>query len=332
MTTVRPARLLSECATSTTIGGRILGVGAAQPAGSTSGAEVAARFGRTGEWIETRTGIRNLRLISGEERLIDLARTSTDAAILASGVAADRIDLIIATSCTSRPGAEALGPQIAEYLGIGCPSFDLNAACSGFCYAVSTADSMIRTGSVQHVLIVSAEHMSDLIDPGDLGTAIIFGDGAGAAVVGPGVAGELGIGPVVWGSDGEQAPLIAFGDDDTDEFMRMQGRQVFRWAVESIPDIAVQACTRAGVLPADIEVFVPHQANLRIIDAVVRKVGLDHTVVATDIVESGNTSSASIPIALTRLRDSGAAKSGQLALLVGFGAGLAFAAQVVRLP
>jgi 3-oxoacyl-[acyl-carrier-protein] synthase-3 len=293
---------------------------------------VAARFGRTGEWIETRTGIRNLRLLSGTERLIDLALASADAAVLASGIAVEQLDLVIATSCTSRPGTDALGPQIAEHLGVGCPTFDLNAACSGFCYAVSTAESMIRAGSAQHVLIVSAEHMSDLIDADDLGTAIIFGDGAGAAVVGPGLAGELGIGPVVWGSDGEQAPLIAFGDDDTDEFMRMQGRQVFRWAVESIPDIAIEACARAGVKPADIEVFVPHQANLRIIDAVVRKVGLEHAVVATDIVDSGNTSSASIPIALTRLRDSGAAKPGQLALLVGFGAGLAYAAQVVRLP
>lgn len=332
MTTPRPATLLNESASSATLGARILGVGAAQPAHSVSGAEVAARFGRTGEWIETRTGIRSLRLLAGDERLIDLALTSADAAILASGVGADQLDLIIATSCTSRPGAPALGPQIGEHLGVGCPTFDLNAACSGFCYAVSTAESMIRIGSARHVLIVSAEHMSDLIDAEDLGTAIIFGDGAGAAVVGPSVDGELGIGPVVWGSDGEQAPLIAFGDDDTDEFMRMQGRQVFRWAVESIPDIAIEACRRAGVLPGDIEVFVPHQANLRIIDAVVRKVGLEHAVVASDIIESGNTSSASIPIALTRLRDSGAAKSGQLALLVGFGAGLAYAAQVVRLP
>lgn len=332
MTTVRPAQLLSETATSASRGPRILGVGAAQPAGSVSVEEVGARFGRTGEWIETRTGIQQLRLISGDERLIDLARAAADEAIRASEIAPAQLDLIIATSCTSRPGAPALGPQIAEHLGVGCPTFDLNAACSGFCYAVSTAESMIRSGSVRHVLIVSAEHMSDLIDAEDLGTAIIFGDGAGAAVIGPGVDGEFGIGPVVWGSDGNQAALIAFGDDDTDEFMRMQGRQVFRWAVESIPDIALEACARAGVGPEDIEVFVPHQANLRIIDAVVRKLGMEHATIATDIIGSGNTSSASIPIALTRLRDSGATKSGQLALLVGFGAGLAYAAQVVRLP
>ncbi|MGH8959821.1 MAG: beta-ketoacyl-ACP synthase 3 [Jatrophihabitantaceae bacterium] len=332
MTTLRPLGLLSDGDAVATSGARILGVGAAQPAGSVSGDEVAARFGRTGEWIETRTGIRQLRLLAGDERLIDLALTSADEAVAASAIGTDRIDLIIATSCTSRPGAVALGPQIAQHLGLSCPTFDLNAACSGFCYAVSTAESMIRAGSVRHVLIVAAEHMSDLIDADDLGTAIIFGDGAGAAVVGPGREGELDIGPVVWGSDGEQAPLIAFGDDDTDEYMRMQGRPVFRWAVESMPGVAIEACRRAGVKPTDIEVFVPHQANLRIIDAVARKVGLEHAVIATDIVDSGNTSSASIPIALTRLRDTGAAKSGQLALLVGFGAGLAYAAQVVRLP
>jgi 3-oxoacyl-[acyl-carrier-protein] synthase-3 len=264
--------------------------------------------------------------------LLDLALASGRDALADAGIDAATLDLIIVTTCTTRAGAPALGPQLGQRLAARCPVFDLNAACSGFSYAVGVADSMIRIGAARMVLIVSAEHMSDVIDAADLGTSIIFGDGAGAAVLGPVDDDEVCIGPVVWGSDGGQADLIAFGDDGLDEYMRMKGRQVFRWAVESVPAIAAEACARAGVGPADIDVFVPHQANLRIIDAVVRKLGMARATIATDVTESGNTSSASIPIALTRLRENGRAAAGQLALLVGFGAGLAFAAQVVRLP
>jgi 3-oxoacyl-[acyl-carrier-protein] synthase III len=311
-------------------GSQILGVGAAQPKASIEIGTIGARFGRTAEWIESRTGIRRLRRLSAGERLIDLAVDAGSAALSASGLAADQIDLIIATSCSTRTGTEAIGAQLSRRLAPDSGWLDLNAACSGFCYAISAADALIRDGAARHVLIVAAEHMSSLIDPADLGTSIIFGDGAGAALLGP--SPDAGVGPVAWGSDGSLSTAIAFGDDDRDEFMRMQGQQVFRWAVETAPDVATQACKLAGVLPSEIAVFVPHQANLRIIDAVVRKLGLEHAVTSTDIVGSGNTSSASIPIALTRLIESAKAKSGQLALLVGFGAGLAQAAQVVRIP
>ncbi|MCU1658946.1 MAG: Beta-ketoacyl-[acyl-carrier-protein] synthase [Pseudonocardiales bacterium] len=314
-------------------GARLMGLGAAQPVGSISGTELGAPFGRTADWIEARTGIRELRRLGAEENLIDLAVDAGKAALAASGLVGDDIDLIIATSCSTRLGDAALGAQLSERLNPNAAQFDLNAACSGFCYAVSTAEAMIRTGAARHVLIVAAENMSGLIDPKDLGTSIIFGDGAGAAVIGPAPDENLvGIGPVVWGSDGDGANMIAFGPDGTDEFMRMQGQSVFRWATESVPDIALQACDAVGVSPGDIDVFVPHQANLRIIESVVRKAGFERAIIATDVVGSGNTSSASIPIALTRLLESGQATSGQRALLVGFGAGLAYAAQVVRIP
>ena len=326
-----PVRLLAEAPPSMRpAGSRIMAVGAAQPAASLTGAQVGSVYGRTADWIQARTGIRSLRRISGDERLIDLAVAAGAEAIDRSGLNHGQIDLVIAATCSTRTGRPALGGQLVARIAGGAACLDLNAACSGFCYASSMADAMIRAGSAQHVLLVAAEHMSDLIDPADLGTGIIFGDGAGAAVLGPGLDDEVGIGPVAWGSDGGQADLIAFAEDDP--FMRMQGQQVFRWAVENIHQVALAACEKAGVQPGDIDVFVPHQANLRITDAMARKLGLQDAVIAADIVVSGNTSAASIPIALTRLLDSGTARSGQLALLVGFGAGLAYAAQVVRLP
>ncbi|MGH8859654.1 MAG: 3-oxoacyl-[acyl-carrier-protein] synthase III C-terminal domain-containing protein, partial [Jatrophihabitantaceae bacterium] len=189
----------------------------------------------------------------------------------------------------------------------------------------------IRTCAARHVLVVAGEQMSRLIDPADLGTSIIFGDGAGAAVVGPASAGRTGIGPIVSGSDGSQAGLIAC-DSAAPGFLRMAGQHVFRWAVEHMPGVAREACRRAGVALSDIDVFVPHQANLRIIDAVARTLGLDNALVADDVTVSGNTSAASIPIALTRLIERRRVRSGHLALLLGFGAGLAYAGQVVELP
>jgi 3-oxoacyl-[acyl-carrier-protein] synthase-3 len=205
----------------------------------------------------------------------------------------------------------------------------INAACSGFCLAISSADTFIRAGMARCVLVVAAEQMSALLDPEDLGTSIIFGDGAGAAVLGPAATDVPGVGPVVWGSDGERRELIAC---DEAGVLRMAGREVFRWAVECMPAVALDACRQAGVDIADIDVFVPHQANGRIIAAITSGLGLSDTIVAYDISESGNTSAASIPIALTRLLERDAALSGRLALLLGFGAGLTYAGQVVRLP
>ncbi|HSY15167.1 MAG TPA: beta-ketoacyl-ACP synthase 3 [Jatrophihabitantaceae bacterium] len=313
-----------------TTGARLMGVGAAQPPMSLTGSELGERFGRTAEWIEARTGIQRLRRLRQHEPLIDLAADAASSALSSAGLAGDQLDLIIAATCSTRSGSAPLGPQLVKRLAPRAATFDLNAACSGFCYGVSIADSMIRAGSARHVLVVGAERMSGLIDPTDLGTGIIFGDGAGAAVLGPATDSGLAIGPVAWGSDGSQAGLIAFPDGDP--FMRMAGQQVFRWAVDKIHQVAAVACQKAGVLPSDIQLFIPHQANLRIVDAMAKKLGMAHAIVSADIVISGNTSAASIPIALTRLIQSGRARTGDLALLVGFGAGLAYAAQVVRVP
>lgn len=323
-----PSSLLAS-ASPPNSGARLLGFGAAQPVASTTATELGARYGRSAEWIEARTGIRELRRLGTQEAIGDLALSAARDAIASSRVPVDQIDLVIAASCSNRAGSPTLSSIVARSLGSNAAQLDLNAACSGFCYGISTADALIRAGSARYVLLVAAEHMSDLIDPDDVGTGIIFGDGAGAAVLGPNPGEEPSIGPVAWGSDGSNSALIEFGSD---RYMRMQGRQVFRWAVECIHHVALEACAKAGVSPREIDVFVPHQANLRIGSAIAAKLGLSNAVVSEDIVVSGNTSAASIPIAVTRLTQAGRVRPGQLALLVGFGAGLAYAAQVVRLP
>jgi 3-oxoacyl-(acyl-carrier-protein) synthase III len=199
---------------------------------------------------------------------------------------------------------------------------------------------MIRGGSAKYVLVVGVERLSDILDLTDRGTAFIFGDGAGAVVVGP--SDEPGIGPVVWGSDGEQSDLIRQREDWRDvvasenprmPHLTMQGNAVFRWAAFEMAKIAHETLDRTGISVEDLDVFVPHQANMRIVDAMARSMKLpDHVAIARDIAEQGNTSAASIPLALDRLIEDGEAKSGDTALLIAFGAGLAYAAQVVTVP
>jgi 3-oxoacyl-[acyl-carrier-protein] synthase-3 len=219
---------------------------------------------------------------------------------------------------------------VAYRLGIPRPgSFDLNAGCAGFCYALGMASDAIRTGDARTALVVGAERLTDVTDLSDRATAVIFADGAGAAVVT--AADEPGIGPVAWGSDGDQHNAIEIAAGSST--MTMAGQAVYRWATTKLTDTLVQAMERAGVGPADIDVFAPHQANLRIVESMAKRLGFrDDVVIARDIVQSGNTSAASVPLALSALRESGEAKSGDLALVLGYGAGLTFAGQVLVLP
>jgi 3-oxoacyl-[acyl-carrier-protein] synthase-3 len=226
--------------------------------------------------------------------------------------------------------------QTAERIGIPAPgAFDLNAACAGFSYGIGTAADLVRSGSSRHVLVIGAEKLSDWMDWTDRSTAIIFADGAGAAVVGPAAdEASVGIGPLTWGSAGDMAQTIRINADTNALFQ--EGQAVFRWATTKIAPVALKAIELAGLAPADIDVLVPHQANLRIVEAVAKRLrkdgARDDMVVADDIIHSGNTSSASIPLALDHMRADGRVRSGDIALLVGFGAGLSFAGQVVVLP
>jgi 3-oxoacyl-(acyl-carrier-protein) synthase III len=230
--------------------------------------------------------------------------------------------------------------QVAGSLGLEVPAFDLNATCAGFCYSLGVARDLIGSGTAQTVLVIGVERTTDVLDHTDRGTAFLFADGAGAFVLGAGPT--EGVGPVVWGSHGQKggslvlAPTWAEYRRDPGvgaPSVRMDGRRVFRWAAEEMPRVAQAAVDAVGLTLKDVQVFVPHQANLRITQAIVRGLDLpESVVVAQDIVDSGNTSSASIPLALERALADGQVHSGEVALLVGFGGGLSFAAQVITVP
>ncbi len=287
-------------------------------------------MGRSGEWVHTRTGIRELRTLATDETLLDLAVRAGTAALADARLDPSSVDLVIAASCSLRTGRPQLSAQIAGAIAPKAAALDLNAACAGFCYSLAAADTLIGNGSARTVLVVGAEHMTGIVDPADRGTSIIFADGAGAAVLGRAPDDRLHLGPPAWGSDGANADLIAMPAEL--DVLTMAGTQVFRWAVEQMHHVALEACTLAGVTTDEIAAFVPHQANARIVDALAGHLGLGHAVVSHDVSTSGNTSAASIPIAITNLRRDGHRLSGELALVIGFGAGLTYAAQVLRLP
>jgi 3-oxoacyl-[acyl-carrier-protein] synthase-3 len=311
-------------------GARILGLGGYRPRRRVTNDELARMMDTNDEWIQSRVGIAERRWAGEDETLVEMAVAAGGKAIAASGLDPDEIDMVVAASASLKHPIPGIGPQVGHRLGIKRPgAFDLNAGCAGFCYSLGLVNDAIRAGSVHNALVIGVERLTDVTDMSDRSTAVIFADGAGAAVVGG--SDEPGIGPVAWGSDGDQhnAIEIAAGTG----FMVMAGQAVYRWATTKLTDALFQAMERAGVGPEDIDVFAPHQANLRIVESMAKKLGLpERTVIARDIVQSGNTSAASIPLALTELLETGEAKSGDLALVLGYGAGLTFAGQVLRLP
>jgi 3-oxoacyl-[acyl-carrier-protein] synthase-3 len=311
-----------------TTGARLAGVGSYRPNESVASEEIAARFGRTGDWIRERTGITARRFANQDETVEGMAVAAGVRALSAAGTNAADLDLVIVATCSAPTPIPTTAAGVAIRLGAtAAAAFDLNAACSGFTYAVAVAADTIRAGSASRVLVIGSEKMSAWVDRRDLGTSIIFGDGAGAVVVA--ASEEPRIGPIVWGSDGAASDLIHIPEDG---LMRMEGQSVFRWATTEIHPIALLACDRAGIRPQELAAIVPHQANLRIVEALARKIGAPDAVVARDVVNHGNTSAASIPMAMEQLLLDGSVDPDCLALLVGFGAGLTYAAQVVRFP
>jgi 3-oxoacyl-[acyl-carrier-protein] synthase-3 len=311
-------------------GARILGLGAYRPRRRVTNDELAQVMDTTDEWIQSRVGIAERRWASDDETLVEMSTSAGGKALAASGLAPDEVDLVVLASASLRAPIPGIGPEVAHRLGIPRPgAFDLNAGCAGFCYSLGLASAAIRSGDARNALVVGVERLTDVTDLTDRSTAVIFADGAGAAVVG--ASDEPGIGPVVWGSDGDQHSAIEIPAGRPT--MTMAGQAVYRWATTKLTATLVEAMERAGVTAADIDVFAPHQANLRIIESMSKRLGFgEKTVVARDIVQSGNTSAASVPLALTALLESGEAKSGDLALVLGYGAGLTYAGQVLRLP
>jgi 3-oxoacyl-[acyl-carrier-protein] synthase-3 len=310
-------------------GARILAFGDYRPARIVTNEEIARTVDTDDEWIRSRVGIAERRIAGDDEGIVELGVHAGGKALANSGLDPSDIDLVILATCSAESPMPGHAPQVAHRLGIDAPgAFDLNAACAGFCYALATASAAVRAGSARNVLVIGSEKMSQWIDWTDRSTCIIFADGAGAAVVT--ASDSPGIGPVVWGSAGDKYDKIII--DDRNSFVRQEGQAVFRWATSAIAPIAVEACERAGISPGDLAAIVPHQANLRIIESIARKVKAAGAVVADDIVQSGNTSGASIPLALSRMIERGDVPSGAPALLIGFGAGLSYAAQVIQIP
>nr|WP_232421781.1 beta-ketoacyl-ACP synthase III [Nocardioides sp. Iso805N] len=310
-------------------GSQILSFAGYQPDRVVTNDELAAVLDTDDEWIRSRVGIQERRIAGPSEDVLDLAVEAGRRALAGSGLAADQIDLVIVATCSAESPMPGQAPRVASRLGITSPgAFDINAACAGFCYSLGIADGLVRSGAATNVLVIGAEKMSQWTDAHDRTTAIIFADGAGAAVVSG--ADAPAIGPTAWGSAGDLADKLVIATRHSS--IVQDGQAVFRWATQAVAPVALEACRRAGVDPADLVLVAPHQANLRIIRSIAKAIGASQALVAEDIVRSGNTSAASVPLAVSRMMEQHPFPSGAPALLVGFGAGLAFAAQVVLLP
>lgn len=322
-------------------GARLTGLGICRASRVVKNEELVAAIDSTDEWIQERSGIKERRMAGPGESVVTMGAVAATAALKDANVSPNDVDLVICATVTHdviTPHAAAL---IATEIGVTqAGAHDLNAACSGFSYGVAEAAAQVLSGNAHTVLLIGTERMHDFINYSDRTTAFLFGDGAGAVVVQAST--DNGIGPVIWGSDGSQGGAISqsvswreLQKDQTQPFpvMQMQGQVVFRWAVGLMVSVAKEAIAAAGVTPSDLKAFVPHQANMRITDALVRELKLpEHVAIARDIATSGNTTAATIPLAMAALRAEGATAKGDLALLIAFGGGLAYSAQVVCLP
>lgn len=293
------------------------------------------------EWIRQRTGIIERRRASAEVNAVDLAERASLEAIDKAGIAPSDIGAVIVATISNTVQTPSLAALLVDRIGASpAPAYDVSAACAGYTYGIAQADALIRGGIARFVLVVGAEKLSDFAKPTDRSISFLLGDGAGAAVVGP--ADEPGIGPTLWGSDGSRwdsvgmdRPLKEAFDDPEGGFptLRQDGQGVFRWAVWDMAKIAREALEVSGITADELSAFVPHQANMRIIDEFAKQLGLPESVlIARDIAHTGNTSAASIPLAMHQLLADHPEASGGYALQIGFGAGLVYGAQVVRLP
>ena len=319
---------------------RIYSYGAARGENSVPNDDLVGPIDSSDEWIRQRTGIITRVRADATTTAIDLAADAAREAIERSGVPADQIDAVIVATVSNPKQTPSVSAIVADRVGANpAAAYDVNAACAGFAYGVAQADALVRGGLARYALVVGAEKLSDIVDPTDRSISFLLGDGAGAAVVGP--SDTPGIGPTIWGSDGSRADavgmnhtLVEFRDGSAPwPTLRQEGPTVFRWAVWEMVKVARQALEAAGIDASDLAAFVPHQANMRIIDEFAKQLGLPETVViGRDIATTGNTSAASIPLATHRLLEEHPEISGGLALQIGFGAGLVFGAQVVVLP
>jgi 3-oxoacyl-[acyl-carrier-protein] synthase-3 len=319
---------------------RIYSLGASRGSSEVTNDEIAGPIDSSDEWIRQRTGIVTRMRAPEDQSLMDLAVEASKEAIAKSGIDPSEIDAVILATISFPYATPSGATMLAAEVGANdAAAYDISAACAGYCYGIAQADALIRSGNSKYVLVVGGEKLSDFISPTDRSISFLLGDGAGAAIVGP--SDHPGISKTVWGSDGTNwdkvgmtGSMLDFRDGKTEwPTLVQEGQSVFRWAVWEMVKVAKDALEASGLEPEDLSALVTHQANVRIIDEFAKQLGLPDTViVAKDIVETGNTSAASIPLAMHRLLAEGKVKSGGFALQIGFGAGLAYAAQVVELP
>lgn len=320
---------------------RILSVGAARGDIDVPNDDIVGPIESSDEWIRQRTGVITRKRASADVSAADLATTAAREAISAAGIDPTEIGTVIVATISNEVQTPSMAALVADRVGATpAAAYDISAACAGFCYGIAQADALVRAGTATYVLVIGAEKLSDYAKPTDRTISFLLGDGAGAVIVGP--ASEAGISQTIWGSDGgkwdavgmDRPTRVAFADRDGDfPTLRQDGQTVFRWAVWEMAKVAQQALDAAGITADDLAAFIPHQANMRIINEFAKQLNVPESVViARDIETTGNTSAASVPLAMHRVLAENPNLSGGYALIIGFGAGLVYAAQIVRLP
>ncbi|WP_030688558.1 beta-ketoacyl-ACP synthase 3 [Streptomyces sp. NRRL B-1347] len=320
---------------------RITGLGGYRPRQVVDSREVAQRLGIAPEWITSRTGIESRRRAGSDEPLVEMSVMASELALKDGQVDPVRVDCVVLATATNPQQLPAIAPRVAAALGAAnAAAWDINAACAGFCHGLEIVRGLVSSGAARCALVIGADRMLDVVDPMDRNTAPLFADGAGAAVLEQ--SAKCGVGPAVWGCDGHQADALEIRPPFTGRpdnhgvsapYLRLKGTTVARWAAGTVPDVARRALDAAGVGWKDIGAFVPHQANQRLTELILERLGAPRgIVVAQDVRTAGNTGGASVPLALWELASSGRVRHGDLALLLGFGAGFSFAGQVVRIP
>jgi 3-oxoacyl-[acyl-carrier-protein] synthase-3 len=320
---------------------RIVSVGAARGDVNVPNDDIIGPIESSDEWIRQRTGVISRTRASASVSAADLATSAANEAIANAKISANEIGAVIIATISNNVLTPSMAALVADRIGATpAAAYDVSAACAGFCYGIAQADALVRAGAAKYVLVIGAEKLSDYAKPTDRTISFLLGDGAGAVIVGP--ADSVGISPTIWGSDGGKWDAVgmdrptreAFDDRDGDfPTLRQDGQTVFRWAVWEMAKVAQEALDAAGITAADLAAFIPHQANMRIINEFAKQLNVpDSVVIARDIETTGNTSAASVPLAMHRVLAENPELSGGYALIIGFGAGLVYAAQIVRLP
>ncbi|GHH35721.1 beta-ketoacyl-ACP synthase III [Streptomyces candidus] len=317
-------------------GSRIVALGHYQPAKVLTNADLSKLVDTSDEWITSRVGIRTRHVAGPDEPVDELAAHAGAKALASAGLTPADIDLVLVATSTAIDRSPNMAARVAARLGMGSPAvMDLNVVCSGFTHALASADHTVRAGAATRALVIGADKMTEVADWTDRSTCVLVGDGAGAAVIEATTedhrATHAGtIGPVLWGSVPEMGHAVRI--EGTPPRFEQVGQSVYRWATTQLPPIARQVCERAGVAPEELAAVVLHQANLRLIEPLAQRIGAVNAVIARDVVDSGNTSAASIPMAFSKLVERGEITSGAPVLLFGFGGNLSYAGQVVRCP